>query len=77
MQEFTVRLRKITYHDATVVVRAENADDAEDKATDLYYQDDGCHGVRERMEFAGGFIDIKVQGEPNPLGTAATVSEPF
>jgi hypothetical protein len=77
MQEFTVKMTRIAYYSTTVVVRAESSDDAEDKATDLYYQDDGCHGVRERMEFAGGSLDIKADRVPKPLGTAESVLEPF
>lgn len=78
MKEYTIKLTKVVHHSTTVVVRAESPDAAEDKATDLYYQDDGCHGVRARMEReGGGLLDIKLVSGPKPLGTAETVLEPF
>ena len=76
MQEFTIKLFVTSRRETTVVVRADSADDAEDKAIDLYYQDDGCHGVRDRMEFGGGTVGTEVVSAA-PVGTAAEVQEPF
>lgn len=61
MQEFTIKVTVATYKTTTVKVRAESGCDAEDKAEELYFADDGIPGgIRDRMETNGATLTTEV-----------------
>ena len=76
MAKFQVKITRQSFTAVTIEVEADNAVDADDMATDLFYQDDGCHGIRDRMEHDGGLLDIKVvEGESAPVVEALRFSK--
>ena len=76
MPKIKVVLTVRTERRVVIEVEAANGSDAEDMATDLFYQDDGCHGIRKHMEPVSNLLDIAIcetDDAPALTFTAASV----